>query len=316
MAPVAATTVKQPTVSVVICAYTAERLKDIHEAVDSVLDQTLKPHEVIVAVDHNEELFHTLRSGLPSQVSVVLNKAIRGLSETRNAGIRHSIGEIVAFIDDDAVAADTWLEHLTAHFARPEVAAVGGRAVPQWSDGERPKWFPEELDWIVGCTYKGLPLNGNECRNMIGCNMSFRRDCLQLAGLFSSELGRIGRVQGVGEEAEICLRVKQVMPGKAILYEPEATIYHKVPPWRVGLKYLIQRSYNEGFYKTIVKRLSVNLSGPALSTEGAYLSYLLRTAIPGRLRRFYQPHAISQAGAILLSTSATVTGYLWGSIRR
>lgn len=316
MAPVAATTVKQPTVSVVICAYTAERLKDIHEAVDSVLAQTLKPHEVIVAVDHNEDLFHRLRSSLPGEVSVVLNRTVRGLSETRNAGIRHSTGDIVAFIDDDAVAADTWLEHLTAHFSRPEVAGVGGRAVPHWSDGKRPNWFPEELDWIVGCTYKGLPLNGNECRNMIGCNMSFRRDCLQLAGLFSSEVGRIGRVQGVGEEAEICLRVKQVMPGKVILYEPQATIYHKVPAWRVGLKYLIQRSYNEGFYKTIVKRLSGNHSGPVLSTEGAYLSYLLRTAIPARLRRFYQPYAIPQAGAILLSTSATVTGYLWGSIRR
>ncbi|GAJ08666.1 unnamed protein product, partial [marine sediment metagenome] len=43
-------------VSVVICAYTTERLQDIHEAVDSVRAQTLKPHEVILALDHNEEL--------------------------------------------------------------------------------------------------------------------------------------------------------------------------------------------------------------------------------------------------------------------
>jgi len=39
-----------------------ECLKDIHEAVDSVLAQTLKPHEVIVAVDHNQELLHSLKS--------------------------------------------------------------------------------------------------------------------------------------------------------------------------------------------------------------------------------------------------------------
>jgi len=45
-----------PSVSVIICAYTEERLKDIHEAVDSVLAQTLKPHEVILAVDHNQGL--------------------------------------------------------------------------------------------------------------------------------------------------------------------------------------------------------------------------------------------------------------------
>ena len=66
----------QTTVSVIICGYTTERLKDIHEAVDSVLRQTLKPQEVIVAVDHNEELFQRLEAELPPEVKVVISKGL------------------------------------------------------------------------------------------------------------------------------------------------------------------------------------------------------------------------------------------------
>jgi glycosyltransferase involved in cell wall biosynthesis len=183
-----------PKVSVIICAYTMERLKDIHEAVESVLAQTLKPYEVIIAVDHNKQLYDTLaetyrdsveirknsanlnQSPVPSPQSPtpnpqspipllpVLNEGAHGLSETRNVGIGAASGDIVAFIDDDAIAEPDWLENLIRPFQPPipnpqsPVVAVGGRAIPIWPSGRRPLWFPEELDWIVGCTYKGLPI--------------------------------------------------------------------------------------------------------------------------------------------------------------
>ena len=90
-----------------------KRLKDVHEAVGSVLAQTLEPHEVIVAVDHNEELLHTLRAELDSQVNVVLNDGPhRGSSATDNVGVSAATGDIVAFTDDDATAARHWLEYL------------------------------------------------------------------------------------------------------------------------------------------------------------------------------------------------------------
>lgn len=167
---------------------------------------------------------------------------------------------------------------------------------------------------MVGCTYKGLPLHGGETRNVIGCNMSFRRECFERAGFFSSEVGRTGRLQGVGEEAHICLRIKEAMPDARILFEPEAVIYHKVPSWRLSLRYLIGRSYNEGFYKTIVRRLCSNSSSEVLSVENTYLRHLLFSAIPQRLKGFYRPHAVAQLGAIVLGTVATAAGYFWGSL--
>ncbi len=308
--------VSQVSASVIICAYTEERLKDIQEAVESVLAQTLQPHQVIVAVDHNERLFQILRSQLPARVEVVLNEGARGLSETRNTGIRASSGAVIAFIDDDAVAEATWLERLVGHFDGQTVAAVGGQAVPAWLDGGRPDWFPEELDWIVGCTYKGLPVRDGEVRNVIGCNMAFRAECFKAAGFFSMRVGRNGKINGAGEEAEFCHRIRQAMPGSIIIYEPTAIIMHKVPAWRLGAGYMVRRSYDEGLCKTIVKRLSSRPSSRALSVENTYLRYLLLSAIPGRMREFYRPRAVAQVGAIALATCATGVGYLNGCMHR
>lgn len=165
-------------VSVIICTYTLERLKDLHEAIQSVMNQTYKPDEIIIAVDHNKELFERLKSELPSSIKVVLNTNTPGLSETRNVGIRASQGDIVAFIDDDAVAERNWLKNLIYSFENPIVIAVEGQTLPVWPKNKSPFWFPEEFDFIIGCTaHKKLIMQeNNEIRNVSGCNMVFGKD--------------------------------------------------------------------------------------------------------------------------------------------
>lgn len=301
-------------VSVIICAYTMERLKDIHEAVDSVLAQTLKPDEIIIAVDHNRELFERLKAELPRVIKVVLNEGAQGLSETRNVGIRASTGGIIAFIDDDAVAKGDWLEHLVKRFHDPKVAVVGGRAIPIWARNKRPLYFPEELDWIVGCTYKGLPINGDDVRNVIGCNMCFRKDIFEQGYSWNIQFGRKGET-GVGEEAELCLTIRQEKPDNIICYKPESIIYHKVPLQRSTASYIARRSYDEGLNKARLRRLSSALSGNSLSTENAYLRYLLLESIPKRLRFFHTKGSILQVGTIILSIAAVGAGYLAGKVK-
>ena len=291
-----------------------ERLNDIREAVNSVLNQTSKPYEVILAVDHNEELFESLQSSVIShwspipppdssqqtqrtrstpQTKVVHNTGVQGLSETRNVGISAASGDIVAFIDDDAVAEPDLLENLTRAFSyqpsalsqnsqlrlatqqtqgtQQTVVAVGGQAIPLWLSGSRPSWFPEELDWIVGCAYKGLPvetlhidpgtlnLQLGTIRNVPGCNMAFRREVFDKVGGFRSEMGGLRETPRGGEEANLCLRIKHQMPDALILYQPNALIHHKAPHRRLRLKYIARRSYNEGFYKSIVEKLQIKI---------------------------------------------------------
>ena len=301
-------------VSVVICAYTLNRLVDIHEAVASALSQTLPPHHVIISVDHNRELLERLKTELPAAVALVSNDSVKGLSETRNAGIRTATGDIIAFIDDDAVAEKDWLEKLSRHFQNSVVAAVGGKIVPQWLDGSRPAWFPEELDWIIGCTYAGLPQRGNLVRNLIGCNMAFRASVFTSVGLFNTAVGRTSKTQGIGEDSEICLRLTRLLPGSLIVYEPGAVVRHKVPSWRVKPGYLFRRSYDEGYHKNTVQRLSSGSSVP-LSAENRYLRYLLLTSIPRRLKRMYRCQELLQVGAISLCVAAVGLGYSTGRIK-
>jgi len=352
-----ATQQTEQTVSVIICCYTMERLNDIREAMNSVLNQTLEPCEIILSVDHNKELYQTLKLNieprtlnLEPQIRTVLNTGVEGLSETRNVGIRAASGDIVAFIDDDAVAEPDWLENLVKPFRLTQstqgtVVAVGGQAIPLWLSGSRPSWFPEELDWIVGCTYKGLPvetlnlepgtlnlelrtenlepgtlnLELRTIRNVPGCNMAFEKEIFDKVGGFRSEMGALRETPRGGEEANLCLRIKHQMPDALILYRPNALIHHKVPPRRLKLKYVARRSYNEGFYKSIVEKLSPKPTPSiqqtqALSTESSYLRYLLFTSIPGRLRRFYKRGVLLQAGAIMTTIVATGAGYFIGKV--
>jgi len=301
-------------ISVVICCHSMERIEDIRQAVQSAVDQTYSPCEVIVAVDHNQELWDKLKAELPDSVKVVPNTGVKGLSDTRNTGIQSAAGEIIVFFDDDATASRDCVEKLAQHYLEPSVVAVGGKSVPIWTDG-RPGWFPEELDWIVGSTYKGAPEIVGQVRNPIGCNMSFRKEAFQTAGLFDTELGRTGG-SGAGEETEICMRIRQRMPGTLILYEPGAIVHHKVPPQRATLRYLISRSFTGGLaVARIGKMYAASAEAPlSTSTERTYLRYLLTTAPLERIRHLYKPRAIAQIGVLAISIVATGMGYISGRI--
>ncbi|MGB2800301.1 MAG: glycosyltransferase family 2 protein [Dehalococcoidia bacterium] len=306
-------------VSVIICAYSMERLRDIHEAVDSVLAQTLKPHEVIIAIDHNKELFHRLESELPPEVKLVLNEGPPGLSETRNVGIRSSSGEIVAFMDDDAVAEENWLENLTPPFEDSKTMAVGGQAVPLWPGDQPPFWFVEEFDFVIGCTaHKQLLLRANsEIRNVTGSNMAFRKEVFEKLGLWENALGRCdgGRVKfnpTGGEEAELCLRIKTNMPDSVILFRPESVVHHKVTSQRATLKYVFDFCFREGITRAMMRKIVSRYGQNPLAAENLFLRRLLSTSIPRRLKRFYRLANLVQVGVITANLSLMATGYLLG----
>src|SRR3954469_15323485 len=102
---------RTPTLSVVICAYTCDRWDDILAAVASVRIQTTAPEEIVVVVDHNPDLYGRLRPVLPD-VTVVENRKQRGLSGGKDTGVEVTSSDVVAFLDDDAVAHPDWLGHL------------------------------------------------------------------------------------------------------------------------------------------------------------------------------------------------------------
>src|SRR5690349_2349748 len=301
------------TVSVVICTYTMERWDDVVRAVASVRAQTRPPEELILVVDHNDELARRSHAAFPG-VRVIGNGEAQGLSGARNTGIRAAGGDIIAFLDDDAAAAPSWLATMVTHYDDPTVHGVGGSATPVWTGGPRPRWLPAEFDWIVGCTYVGQPTATAPVRNLVGCNMSFRREVFDIAGGFSSAVGRIGKKPLGCEETELCIRLSQRVPGAKLLYDPAVTVDHRVSPDRREVRYFRERCYGEGLSKAAVAQLVGTGSG--LSAERSDVSGVLPRAFLLALLQvlLLRPAAAGRAFAIVFGLLATSTGYVRGSL--
>jgi len=298
-------------VSVVVSVYSKDRLGYLLGCIDSLRRQLVKPFEVIVVLDPNPDLIEFYRARLNDDVRVVVSDRL-GLSNARNAGVKSARGDIVAFIDDDAVADRDWLRNLLKNYEVPEVVGVGGLIKPLW-ESDRPIWFPEELDWIVGCSYKGLPEHRAYVRNPIGCNMSFRRKIFDEVGFFRSDIGRFGKLLLGSEETEFCIRILEKNPCLKIVYEPSAVVYHRVSSDRVSFSYLLKRSFGEGLSKALIVNSGRNLNH-ALTTENRYLRYLIGIAVPSRLKRFYNPESACHLASMLLSSCAVVGGFLVGKV--
>ncbi|MFE7951932.1 glycosyltransferase family 2 protein [Streptomyces sp. NPDC057426] len=308
--------------SVVICVYTEDRWEDILAAVDSVRDQSQPAREILLVVDHNERLRARLSArftdgaGQTEEVRVLANAGPRGLSSGRNTGIAAARGEFVAFLDDDAVAERDWLRYFAEAYDDPRVMAVGGRTVPAWASGRRPDWFPEEFDWVVGCTYRGLPPGRARVRNVLGGNASFRRTAFDAAGGFATGIGRDGDRRPLGcEETELCIRLSQALPDTVLLIDDRSVIHHKVPSTRERFGYFRTRTYAEGLSKALVSR-SVGAS-KGLEAERRYITRVLPAGVVRGLRDALlgRPGGAGRAGAIVTGVTTAAVGYVRGALR-
>lgn len=300
-------------VSVIVCTYTMERWDDVVRSIDSLRRQSLLPSEVILVVDHNDDLAHFARDTFPD-VRVITNEEKRGLSGARNTGIRIARGDVIAFLDDDAAASPVWLETMISHYDDPSVQGVGGSATAIWTGGPRPRWLPAEFDWVVGCTYVGQPTRIAPVRNLVGCNMSFRRGVFDLVGGFSSAIGRIGKKPLGCEETELCIRLSQAAPDAKLLYDPAVNVEHRVSPDRREFRYFRSRCYSEGISKAAVSRLVG--SGSGLSAERSYVSSVLPRAFLLALLQvlLLRPAAAGRAFSIVFGLFATTFGYARGTL--
>lgn len=307
--------------SVVICVYTEERWEDILAAVDSVRTQSHPPLETLLVVDHNERLLGRLTERFENEtvreeVRVLANAGPRGLSSGRNTGIAASRGEFVAFLDDDAVAERDWLRYFAAGYEDPDVMAVGGRTLPVWASGRRPAWFPEEFDWVVGCTYRGLPPGLVRVRNVLGGNASFRRTAFDVAGGFATGIGRDGDKRPLGcEETELCIRLSQALPEALLLIDDRSVIHHKVPAARERFGYFRSRTYAEGISKALVSR-SVG-ANEGLEAERRYTTRVLPAGVVRGLRDAVlgRPGGAGRAGAIVAGVALAAGGFVSGALR-
>jgi len=309
-------------VSVVLCTHTMDRYGDCTEAAESVLEQTHDDVELVLVSDGNDTLYERFEDdfGGRSDVLTHCNEENVGLLESRNNGARTATGDVVAFIDDDAVADEEWVTMLAGGYelgtdADP-VLAVGGRMVPAWVAG-KPSFLPEEFYWLIGVTHRGFGPDGDpdeagEVRNTFGSNISFDRDVFLELGGFEDDIGgRQGAKNLQGGETELCARLRSEH-GTGVYYVPDALVAHKIFDYRTDPGWLVDRAFWQGYSKRGMEVLVPESTGD----ESDFLSDLLTDFVPDRLSSLLRSPSIAtllQFVFLFVLTGAVGIGYLYGA---
>ena len=266
------------TMCVVICVYTFDRWDDVLAAVASVRSQKTAPEEIVVVVDHNPDLYSRLRPVLPD-VTVVENRYQRGLSGGKNTGVEVTSSDVVAFLDDDAVAHPDWLDT----FATPTATrASWASAAPPSRSGSPPGLGGSPKSSTGSWAARSPGGNPGRSETSWAATPPFvARFSRFQVGSRPTSGGRRRRRHPLGcEETEFCIRVSQHRPDWTFVFEPRAVIWHRVPAARERLDYFRSRCFAEGLSKAAVTR-SVGIAD-GLSAERRYTA---------------RPHARCGAGA-------------------
>ncbi|MEJ5297378.1 MAG: glycosyltransferase [Armatimonadota bacterium] len=281
------------TISAVIC--TRNRGQRLSLALESLLRQTgIEPSRAeVIVVDNNStddtrQVAESFRSRMPFHYVIVEEPEV-GLGNARSKGLGTAGGDVVAFLDDDAIVSEMWLTaHLAAYSFAEDVGGVMGRILPEW-EAERPEWLDSSLErFLTIVDYGDKPfLLEREDLTPVGANMSFRRAALHEAGGCDPTFGaqRGGGIPHFQEDTDIGLRVRAA--GWKLLYWPDAWVRHGVPADRLSWQWFRQRLIEQGRaecyldlkrfgWTVVLKRLTLGVCvrGPVLG--GAALGdYLL-----------------------------------------
>ncbi|HJT82541.1 MAG TPA: glycosyltransferase [Chthoniobacterales bacterium] len=228
-------------ISAVIC--TRNRAAHLLQAIQSLRDQDIGSgnYEIVVvdnaSSDETANIVKPLAAEMPA-VRYVFEKT-PGLTNARNRGVRDARAPMIAFLDDDALAGPAWLSSIVSAFEQfPDAMCVGGPIEP-WFETPAPAWFPARL---LGCYNRSY---GPEARwynfpheQPVGCNMAFRKRCLEEIGGFNPLLTKYN------DETELIGRM--VNAGGKLFYQPAAVVKHLLPRERLTLTWQIRRHYHEG----------------------------------------------------------------------
>jgi len=300
-------------ISVVLCTYSMDRYSDFREAAESILGQNYGDIELVVVIDGTEEVYERVKTdyGADPNITIHCNDQNRGLSHSRNTGSELADGDVVAFLDDDAVAAPNWAEQIIDAYERYDALAVGGRMVPDWLSA-KPKYLPEEYYFLIGVTYRGFRKTEGYVRNTFSSNLSFDREVFLELGGFRTEMGKQGENDLQGGETELCARLERET-GERVVYVPSATVEHKIYDYRTDRHWLLERAFWQGYSK----RRMAEIDSEATSTERRFLRQLLTDFIPGRFTELVNSPSVTKLETFVMLLAFTLSigfGYLYALV--
>lgn len=306
-----------PILTAIIC--TRNRAQLLESALQSLLRQT-RPrvdYEIMVVDNGSTDQTAEVCKLLAGDSVRYVFEPVPGLSRARNTGWRQSLSRYVAYLDDDAVADECWIDALICAYEsqNPVPAAVGGPVRLKWEVPE-PEWMNHALRLPLGfLDWGGQQRRLTPAEFLIGANCSYCKEFLEQTGGFNEHLGRIKNCLLSGEETQIQRKIEQA--GGYLFYVPEASVQHFVPAARTQPRWFYQRFFWGGVSDVLlsctVQATSASIKQPCVAgpQEGGALPRLLFNSAAAvglaatRVRRIQ--------GRIYM---AYVLGWLWAKLGR
>ena len=227
--------------SVIICTY--NRQKYIYNCLRSIANNALETtqYEIVLinnnSTDNTEAECNRFCTDYPQVRFNYFVETNQGLSYARNRGIAEAKGEVLVYVDDDAVVNKDYLLTVARFFAAtPDAMAAGGAIYPVY-ETEEPEWMSVYTKALI-TAYKDegskiVRLRGSKFPS--GGNAAYRREVFDRVGLFDTELGRKGTSLISGEEKAVFDKMKKLdMP---VYYLPDMILYHIIPPSKLTKEY-------------------------------------------------------------------------------
>lgn len=261
-------------ISVIICTY--NRDKYIYNVLKSIAsnDYPRKNYEIVLVdnncTDNTRSECDRFVQDFPDVAFRYFVETNQGLSHARNRGIKESKGELLVYVDDDALVNKAYLQAYASFFEQhPEIDAAGGPIIPQY-ETEEPLWMSP----IIKALLTGYKYLGDKAKEFPkndfpgGGNAAYWASVFDKTGLFNVELGRKGDSLVGAEEKDIF--DKMTSQGMRFYYLPTAILYHIIPEKKLNKEYFDQLTFSIGKSERI---RTLNIS------KTKYLKRLLSEAI-------------------------------------
>jgi glycosyltransferase involved in cell wall biosynthesis len=227
--------------SIIICS--RNRAHEIINCLPGVAEQAkaFSDVEVIVvdngSTDNTPEVVQQFTASLHYSFRYIA-EPIAGLCQARNRGRAEAKGTVLAYIDDDAILKDKWVERIRHHFLEQKSDCLGGKVSVELG-GEMPFRFDDNMHWFFMASNLGeqpRPLIHPE--HPTGCNMAFTTKVFDAIGGFNTNL------KLYGDETDFFRRVYEKK--FSVYYDPAVEVGQFIPAERLTKKELKDKSYKWG----------------------------------------------------------------------
>lgn len=221
-------------ISVLICTYNRPAM--LGRCLTALLVESReKPTRVVIVNGGDERAdaiaaeYQSPRADLSTEV-ILIKTANKNLAASRNVGLPHCTGDLIAMTDDDAEVFPNWIEEIKRlHQAHPEAGVIGGAVIGAGADS----LVSRVSDQV---TFPNFP-TGRTVRSVPGVNVSYKRQVIEQVGLQDETLFR-------GEDVDYNWRAQKL--GWTVRYEPSLKVLHHHRPTLRGLvhqHYMYGRAY-------------------------------------------------------------------------